>query len=47
MQLGQHFDIKAFHDEIPSGGALPLDRLEERLDGWIKTQLQPQAAAAR
>jgi uncharacterized protein (DUF885 family) len=46
-RLGPRFDIKAFHDEILSGGPLPLDLLEERVDGWIKTQLQPQAAAAR
>lgn len=40
-QLGARFDIKAFHDEILSGGPLPLDLLEERVDGWIKTQSQP------
>ena len=38
-QLGPRFDIKAFHDEILNGGALPLDLLEARVDGWIKTQL--------
>src|SRR6185436_9844252 len=43
-QLGARFDIKAFHDEILNGGPLPLDLLEERVDGWIKIQLQPQAA---
>jgi len=46
-QLGARFDIKAFHDEILSGGPLPLDLLEERVDGWIKTQRQPQAAAGQ
>ncbi|MEA2564351.1 MAG: hypothetical protein QOH06_5855 [Acidobacteriota bacterium] len=40
-QLGARFDIKAFHDQILSGGPLPLDLLEERVDGWIKSQLQP------
>jgi uncharacterized protein (DUF885 family) len=45
-QLGARFDLKAFHDEILNGGPLPLDLLEERVDGWIKTQQQPQAAAA-
>jgi uncharacterized protein (DUF885 family) len=44
-QLGPRFDIKAFHDEILDGGALPLDLLEERVDGWIKGQLPPKAAA--
>ena len=37
-QLGARFDIKAFHDEMLNGGALPLDLLEERVDGWIKEQ---------
>jgi uncharacterized protein (DUF885 family) len=45
-RLGARFDIKAFHDEILNGGPLPLDLLEERVDGWIKAQLPPQAAAA-
>ncbi len=39
-QLGARFDLKAFHDEILDGGALPLDLLEERVDGWIKAQSQ-------
>jgi uncharacterized protein (DUF885 family) len=46
-QLGARFDIKAFHDEILNGGALPLDLLESRVDGWIKAQLPQKAAATR
>ncbi|HEV7671130.1 MAG TPA: DUF885 domain-containing protein [Thermoanaerobaculia bacterium] len=42
-QLGPRFDIKAFHDEILNGGPLPLDLLDERVNGWIKSQGQPQA----
>ncbi|MEO8778814.1 MAG: DUF885 family protein [Rhodanobacter sp.] len=34
-ELGHQFDIRAFHDEILSGGALPLDVLETRVDNWI------------
>ena len=34
-QLGGKFDIRAFHDEILNGGALPLDVLEARTDAWI------------
>jgi uncharacterized protein (DUF885 family) len=45
-QLGPRFDIKAFHDEILNGGALPLDLLEARTNRWIKSQL-PQDAAAK
>jgi uncharacterized protein (DUF885 family) len=39
QQLGPKFDLKAFHDEILSGGALPLDVLDARVDRWIKAQL--------
>ncbi len=45
-QLGAKFDIKAFHDEVLDGGALPLDLLEARVDRWIKAQM-PQDAAVR
>jgi len=37
-ELGSKFDIKAFHDEILDGGALPLDLLETRTDKWIAAQ---------
>jgi uncharacterized protein (DUF885 family) len=39
QQLGERFDIRAFHDEILSGGAMPLDLLDLRTDRWIKAQL--------
>ena len=38
-QLGPKFDLKTFHDEILSGGALPLDVLDARIDHWIKGQI--------
>ena len=37
-ELGAKFDIRAFHDEILDGGALPLDMLEVRTDKWIAQQ---------
>jgi uncharacterized protein (DUF885 family) len=37
-ELGAKFDIRAFHDEILDGGALPLDMLEARTDQWITQQ---------
>ena len=43
-KLGTSFDIKAFHDEILSGGAMPLDLLDARVDRWIKTQLPTNAS---
>jgi uncharacterized protein (DUF885 family) len=33
--LGDRFDIRAFHDEILDGGALPLDVLDSRVNDWI------------
>jgi len=37
-QLGPKFDIKAFHDEVLNGGAMPLDLLQERVERWISAQ---------
>ncbi len=37
-QLGEKFDLKAFHDEILNGGSMPLDLLQERVEAWIKNQ---------
>ncbi|MEW6321967.1 MAG: DUF885 domain-containing protein [Acidobacteriota bacterium] len=34
--LGNRFDIRAFHDAVLSGGAMPLDILEKRIDRWIR-----------
>ena len=34
--LGDKFDIRAFHDTILGGGALPLTILEERVKAWIE-----------
>lgn len=38
-KLGPQFDLKTFHDEILSGGALPLDVLDARVNRWIQGQL--------
>ncbi len=37
-QLGDKFDIRAFHDEVLSGGALPLDVLSVRIHDWVGQQ---------
>jgi uncharacterized protein (DUF885 family) len=34
-ELGTKFDIRRFHDEVLSAGALPMSQLEERIDAWI------------
>ena len=38
IQLGDAFDIRAFHDALLGGGALPLDLLEQRMDEWLAAQ---------
>jgi uncharacterized protein (DUF885 family) len=35
QQLGSRFDIRAFHDQILSQGALPLDVLDARIRAWV------------
>lgn len=37
-ELGNRYDIRAFHDEILDGGTLPLDVLDARVSGWIRAQ---------
>jgi uncharacterized protein (DUF885 family) len=37
-RLGARFDLRAFHDEVLGGGALPLDILDQRVQQWIETQ---------
>ena len=34
-ELGDAFDIRAFHDTVLGGGAMPLSILERRVDNWI------------
>jgi uncharacterized protein (DUF885 family) len=38
QQLGSRFDIRKFHDEILSAGSLPMDMLDARINGWIKSE---------
>jgi uncharacterized protein (DUF885 family) len=35
--LGARFDLRAFHDELLAGGAVPLDLLESRMHRWLQT----------
>src|ERR1035438_3215088 len=37
-ELGSKFDIRAFHDEVLSGGALPMDVLSTRIHQWVAEQ---------
>ncbi len=44
-ELGEAFDIKAYHDTILDGGALPLSLLERKVKAWI-AEVKSQAKAA-
>lgn len=37
-ELGEKFDLRAFHDEVLKDGALPMDILEEKIQHWVKSQ---------
>lgn len=36
-ELGDKFDIKAFHDTVIGGGSMPLPVLDERVRAWVKS----------
>ena len=37
-ELGEKFDIRAFHAEVLKDGSLPLDLLDTKLQAWIASQ---------
>jgi uncharacterized protein (DUF885 family) len=37
-QLGDRFRLSAFHDQVLSGGALPMDVLSKRIHDWVASQ---------
>lgn len=39
-QLGDKFDLRAFHDQVLGAGALPLNVLETRMNEWVVAQNQ-------
>ncbi len=39
-ELGEDFDLRAFHDELLSDGALPLPVLVQKMNRWADTQRQ-------
>lgn len=45
-ELGNKFAIRSFHDKVLDGGALPLDLLDVRINGWIEEQKRDGSQAA-
>jgi uncharacterized protein (DUF885 family) len=41
QQLGDKFDIRAFHDAVLANGALPLDVLNDQVTAWLNAQGKP------
>ena len=35
-ELGDDFDIRAFHDTVLGGGAMPLTILDRRVRQWVE-----------
>jgi len=46
-QLGDKFDLRAFHDEVLSGGALPMDVLTTRIHEWVGQQKTQASLSSR
>jgi uncharacterized protein (DUF885 family) len=44
--LGPKFDLRIFHDEMLSGGVLPLELLDSRTNSWIQEQKRGIKSAA-
>jgi uncharacterized protein (DUF885 family) len=40
MALGGHFDVREFHDTVLKSGSIPLNVLEQQVDGYIEEALQ-------
>ena len=38
QQLGDKFDIKAFHDQILTSGSLPMAVMEQKINRWVASQ---------
>jgi len=39
-QLGENFDLRAFHDACLENGAIPMDVLDQHIDDWIASKMK-------
>ena len=46
-ELGDRFDVRAFHDQVLGNGSLPLDVLEANIKAWMGEQGEAAAKPAR
>jgi len=44
-QLGDRFNLRAFHDQVLTGGALPMDVLTDRIHDWVRQEKAKIAAS--
>jgi uncharacterized protein (DUF885 family) len=45
-QLGDRFNLRAFHDQVLTGGALPMDVLGDRIHNWVAVEKAKLGSAA-
>jgi uncharacterized protein (DUF885 family) len=43
--LGEHFDLRSFHDAVLAQGGLPLPLLEQQIDEYIAAALKERSLA--
>ena len=44
-ELGDRFDLKAFHDAVLTNGSLPMSLLQQQVRGWIAAEKAKSGAA--
>jgi uncharacterized protein (DUF885 family) len=45
-QMGDRFDLRAFHDEVLGHGSLPLPTLRREIGGWVEAAVSEKSSSA-